>query len=87
MGAAREDITAKIEALAKAIESHKDWTPPRPHPSLFQVWDFVKRSHYIMTELENIRTGKEIKYPDQIPPNSGGEPVPSDQVIVMLRQD
>ncbi|CAG9996546.1 unnamed protein product [Clonostachys byssicola] len=66
---ARADITARLDSLASAMEQHPQWTPPNPHPALLQLWDFVKRSHYIMTELENIRTGRPLKHPDQIPPH------------------
>ncbi|KFH41793.1 hypothetical protein ACRE_074870 [Hapsidospora chrysogenum ATCC 11550] len=69
---AQADITAKLNALALALESHDKWTPPRPHPTLFHIWDFVKRSHYIMTELDNIRHGRELKHPDQIPSLNSG---------------
>ena len=67
------NLVAKLDDFAKAIESHKDWTPPKPHPALFHTWDFVKRSHYIMTEIENIRQGKELQYPGQIPAQEGGK--------------
>lgn len=72
MGAAREDIAARLLLLTGAIEAHELWTPPAPHPGLFQVWDFVKKSHYIMTELENIRAGRDVLYPDQVPPKDAG---------------
>lgn len=67
------DLVSKLDDWARAIEGHELWTPPNPHPSLFHTWDFVKRSHYIMSEIENIRLGKELKFPDQIPPNKDGE--------------
>lgn len=72
MGAAREDIAFRLQTLVNTIEAHDAWTPPSPHPGLFQLWDFVKKSHYIMTELENIRAGREVQHPDQIPPNDAG---------------
>lgn len=72
--AAQEAIAAKLDDFAKALERHPNWTPPRPHPGLLHVWDFVKRSHYIMTEIDNIRHGRPLKYPDQIPAQEGGEP-------------
>lgn len=78
-GAAREDIVFGLSALLNAIEAHPAWTntaatpttttsQPQPHPGLFQLWDFVKRSHYIMTELDNIQEGKPVQHADQIPP-------------------
>lgn len=73
----QEDITSKLAALATTLEAHEAWTPPRPHPSLLQIWDFVKRSHYIMTEIDNIRHGRPLQYPDQIPTNEEGELFPT----------
>ncbi|KAK6701780.1 hypothetical protein SNK04_011689 [Fusarium graminearum] len=67
----RENITARFSDLISAIESHKSWTPPNVDRSLFHVWDFVKRSHYIMTELDNMVAGRPLKHPDQIPKNDG----------------
>jgi predicted transcriptional regulator len=86
---ARADITARLDSLASALEQHPQWTPPNPHPALLQLWDFVKRSHYIMTELENIRTGRPLKHPDQIPPHEDGKSAsswfpPLDTDLVLL---
>ncbi|KAF5018083.1 hypothetical protein F66182_9958 [Fusarium sp. NRRL 66182] len=68
---ARETITSRLADLISAIESHSQWTPPNVPPSLFHVWDFVKRSHYIMTELDNIAAGRPVQHPQQIPKNDG----------------
>lgn len=67
----REVITARLSDLVQALEAHPAWTPASPPRNLFFVWDFVKRSHYIMTELDNISNGRPIKHPEQIPPNDG----------------
>ncbi|KAJ4119964.1 hypothetical protein NW768_010554 [Fusarium equiseti] len=67
----RETITARFSDLISAIESHSSWTPPNVDRSLFHVWDFVKRSHYIMTELDNIAAGRPVQHPEQIPKNNG----------------
>ncbi|KAF5633063.1 hypothetical protein F52700_6164 [Fusarium sp. NRRL 52700] len=67
----RQDITARLADLITAIESHSQWTPPNVDRGLFHVWDFVKRSHYIMTELDNIAAGKKVQHPEQIPKNEG----------------
>ncbi|KAF5983304.1 hypothetical protein FCOIX_3293 [Fusarium coicis] len=67
----RETITARLEDLVTAIESHSQWTPPNVDRGLFHVWDFVKRSHYIMTELDNIAAGQKVQHPEQIPKNEG----------------
>ncbi|CAM1503006.1 Fc.00g077820.m01.CDS01 [Cosmosporella sp. VM-42] len=66
----REDITTKLTALIQALESHPAWVPPMPHKGLYHVWDFVNRSKYIMTELDNIQEGRPMKHPEQIPPNN-----------------
>lgn len=71
----RENITARFSDLISAIESHKSWTPPNVDRSLFHVWDFVKRSHYIMTELDNMVAGRPLKHPDQIPKNDGSKSI------------
>ncbi|KAF4123197.1 hypothetical protein GMORB2_6747 [Geosmithia morbida] len=63
----QELIISKLDDFAKTLERHPKWTPPKPHPSLFHVWDFVKRSHYIMTEIDHLRKGEAVKYPNQIP--------------------
>ncbi|KAI5459838.1 hypothetical protein BGZ63DRAFT_405786 [Mariannaea sp. PMI_226] len=68
----RDEITARLASLVDAIESHPSWSISPPPPSnLFHVWDFVKRSHYIMTELDNIENGRPTKHPEQIPRNAG----------------
>jgi hypothetical protein len=73
---ARDEILGKMADLLKAIEAHPKWTPPSLDPGLFHVWDFVNRSRYIVEELDNIKEGKELKHPEQIPKNEGGESEP-----------
>ncbi|KAF4341411.1 hypothetical protein FBEOM_4659 [Fusarium beomiforme] len=68
----RENITARLADLISAIEAHPQWTPPNVDRGLFHVWDFVKRSHYIMTELDNIAAGRKVQHPEQIPKNDSG---------------
>ncbi|KAI8660488.1 hypothetical protein NCS57_01026200 [Fusarium keratoplasticum] len=63
----REEITARLGDLVSALEAHPSWTPPSPPRGLFHVWDFVCRSRYIMTELDNIYAGRPTKHPEQIP--------------------
>ncbi|KAL4724888.1 hypothetical protein ACLX1H_008335 [Fusarium chlamydosporum] len=67
----RQEVTARFSDLISAIESHDSWNPPNVDRSLFHVWDFVKRSHYIMTELDNMVAGRPIQHPEQIPKNDG----------------
>ncbi|KAI9167504.1 hypothetical protein HJFPF1_03632 [Paramyrothecium foliicola] len=73
--AVRETILSDFDSLIRALESHPSWpasgsTAP-PHPSLYHVWDFVNRSRYIMTEIDNIRDGKPLRHPEQVPSNGG----------------
>lgn len=63
----RDDITVKLADLVRSLQSHPSFTPPEPPRGLFHVWDFVNRSRYIMEELENIRLGKPLRHPEQIP--------------------
>jgi hypothetical protein len=70
----RDEITARLQDLVEALEAHPSWsTSPPPPRNLFHVWDFVKRSHYIMTELDNIEQGRPTRHPEQIPRNAGGK--------------
>ncbi|KAK0368991.1 hypothetical protein CLIM01_13648 [Colletotrichum limetticola] len=63
----RAKIIEKFTELIDAIEAHPAWSPPNPHKGLFHVWDYVNRSRYIMTELDHIRDGEPVRYPEQIP--------------------
>jgi hypothetical protein len=72
----REAILSGLDALKSSLEAHPSWpsgdnTAPPP-PSLHHIWDFVKRSHYIMSELDNILEGRPLQHPEQIPSNGGG---------------
>ncbi|OLN81603.1 hypothetical protein CCHL11_05514 [Colletotrichum chlorophyti] len=73
----RANITEKLSELVKAIESHPAWVPPNPHKGLFHVWDFVNRSRYIMTELDHIRDGQPVQYPEQLPQQRSGRSGPA----------
>ncbi|KAI6778846.1 uncharacterized protein J7T54_002676 [Emericellopsis cladophorae] len=66
-------LTSKLKDLIKAIESEPGFTPPTPHAGLLHVWDFVQRSHYMMLNLENIRTGAPIEHPQAIPKNDNAK--------------
>ncbi|KAF9875618.1 hypothetical protein CkaCkLH20_06999 [Colletotrichum karsti] len=68
---ARANITERLSDLIRAIEAHPAWDPENPHRGLFHVWDFVNRSRYIMTELDHIRDGEPVQYPEQIRQQSG----------------
>jgi hypothetical protein len=56
----------------RAIEAHDQFAPPDTHPTLYWVWDFVKRSKYMLSEYENIKNGRPLQYPDQFRPAPGG---------------
>ena len=75
--AAREPILASLDALLLAIQAHPNWPPAGsstpPNPSLFHVWDFVGRSRYILSELDNIREGRPLRHPEQVPGAGAGE--------------
>ncbi|KAF4867510.1 hypothetical protein CGCSCA1_v013310 [Colletotrichum siamense] len=67
----RATIIERLSELIIAIEAHPAWNPENPHRGLFHVWDFVSRSRYIMTELDHIRDGEPVQYPEQIRQQSG----------------
>ncbi|KAL0930797.1 uncharacterized protein CTRU02_213532 [Colletotrichum truncatum] len=67
----RATITERLSDLIKAIEAHPAWKPENPHRGLYHIWDFVNRSRYIMTELDHIRDGEPVRYPEQIRQQSG----------------
>ncbi|TQN73537.1 hypothetical protein CSHISOI_01956 [Colletotrichum shisoi] len=73
----RVKIVEKLSDLITAIEAHPAWIPPNPHRGLFHIWDFVNRSRYIMTELDHIRDGEPVQYPDQIPQQKSGRTGPN----------
>lgn len=73
----------KPDNWGRAIEAHELWTPPKPSPTLYWVWDFVKRSKYMLSEFENIQHGRPLQYPDQFRP-APGMPSKLSFVIVLL---
>lgn len=66
----RQEIYDRLDQLVKVLESHPQWTPPSPPRGLYYIWDFVCRSRYIMSELDNIAAGRPTKHPEQIPKNA-----------------
>lgn len=69
----RQEIFDRLNDLVTALESHPQWTPPSPPQGLYHVWDFVCRSRYIISELDNITAGRPTQHPEQIPKNPQGE--------------
>lgn len=66
----RDEITNQTEALVNAIKGHPCYAPPWPAQGIGYVLDAVERTHYILTELSNIRDEKQVRYPEQIPTNN-----------------
>ena len=75
--AARDSIIESLDGLIQALQAHPAWPPAGsttpPNPSLFHIWDFVNRSRYIVSELENIQAGRPLRHPEQIPVPAAGE--------------
>ncbi|KAK3333353.1 hypothetical protein B0T19DRAFT_458565 [Cercophora scortea] len=63
----RAQIGARLRALADAIHSHRDLKAPRRYPTLYYLWDFVMRTRYILSEVENVELGLAVRYPNEIP--------------------
>lgn len=61
----------KPDNWGRAIEAHELWNPLTPAPTLYWVWDFVKRSKYMLSEFENIQHGRPLQHPDQFRPAPG----------------
>ncbi|KAK3357184.1 hypothetical protein B0T25DRAFT_516671 [Lasiosphaeria hispida] len=73
----RNEIEAQLEDLATAIASHPKMQAPNRHPTLFHTWDFVMRTKYILSELDNVEAGRPIRFPEQISDyRSSGAPQP-----------
>jgi hypothetical protein len=62
----RQDIDARLNELVNALRAHPQMQPPNPHPTLYHIWDFVMRTKYILSELDNIEAGRPVQYPAQI---------------------
>lgn len=65
----RTTIAEKLSALSLAVETSPGFDPASPQASggLFYIWDFVKRTEYMLSEVEGIRTpGYEFQHAGQI---------------------
>lgn len=65
----RATIAEKLSALSLAVETSPgfDRASPQASGGLFFIWDFVKRTEYMLSEVEGIRTpGYEFKHAGQI---------------------
>jgi hypothetical protein len=65
----RAIIAAKLAALSQLVETNPqfDRSSPAASGALFHIWDFVKRTEYMLSEVEGIRQpGYEFKHAGQI---------------------
>ncbi|KAK1239070.1 hypothetical protein MKX08_006131 [Trichoderma sp. CBMAI-0020] len=72
----RTAIADKLSALSLAVETSAgfDRASPAASGGLFHVWDFVKRTEYMLSEVEGIRTpGYEFRHAGQIKITKRGE--------------
>ncbi|EGR46507.1 uncharacterized protein TRIREDRAFT_109729 [Trichoderma reesei QM6a] len=69
----RTAISSKLTTLIQTIES--DPAFDRSSPSgLFHMWDFAKRTEYMLSEVDNIRQpGYEFRLPGQIKITARGD--------------
>lgn len=67
----RQTLSTRLKALADAITAHPQMQPPHRHPTLYHTWDFAMRTHYILSELDNILAGRPIQHPAQVPDYEG----------------
>ncbi|KAK5653134.1 hypothetical protein OQA88_9233 [Cercophora sp. LCS_1] len=68
----RNRIHAQYETVITTITSHSLF----PHPTLYQMWDFAKRTQYILSELDNIEAGRPVAMAAQIPDYRNNESRP-----------
>ena len=69
-----------LTKLITALQSHPQWKPVTgseqaspAHRTLFFLWDFASRTKYMLQELDNLKDGKDVAHPDQLPKQEGGE--------------
>ncbi|KAF7934511.1 hypothetical protein BELL_0311g00090 [Botrytis elliptica] len=70
----RDDIKTRLEKVIEELEAHPSWSSHKPSPSLFFLWDFVKRGRYMLLEYDNILNGRPLQHVDQFstgPPGTG----------------
>ncbi|GFP59487.1 hypothetical protein TASIC1_0013018300 [Trichoderma asperellum] len=72
----RATIAEKLGQLSLAVETSPGFNRDSPAASggLFHIWDFVKRTEYMLSEVEGIRQpGYEFKHAGQIKITKRGE--------------
>ncbi|KAF5868946.1 uncharacterized protein Bfra_011911sa [Botrytis fragariae] len=60
--------------MHRELEAHPSWSSHNPNPSLFFLWDFVRRGDYMLLEYDNILNGRLLQHADQFrtgPPGTG----------------
>ncbi|KAL7934457.1 hypothetical protein V8C35DRAFT_279628 [Trichoderma chlorosporum] len=71
---ARTGIAAKLNALTKVIESDPQFSPVPANTALYWIWDFARRTEYMLSEVDGIRQpGYEFKHKGQIKITRRGE--------------
>ncbi|PSS22787.1 hypothetical protein M430DRAFT_33522 [Amorphotheca resinae ATCC 22711] len=62
----RAAVEGALDEIINAIMAHPLWKePPNQNPMLVEVWDFVMRSRYMLSEYENVKAGRPLRFPDQ----------------------
>ncbi|KAK5988987.1 hypothetical protein PT974_10485 [Cladobotryum mycophilum] len=66
---ARATLSAKMDDFLQSIQAIPEFNtnPAQSDKGLFYIWDFVMRTKYILSELDNIVEGKPVQHPEQIP--------------------
>ncbi|KAK1769820.1 hypothetical protein QBC33DRAFT_529226 [Phialemonium atrogriseum] len=82
----RDRIAKCLAELVQAIQAHPQMQPPNPHRTLFHLWDFVQRTRYIVSELDNIEAGRPLRHPEQIPEYRNGA-APGPQTALKCMSD
>lgn len=58
----------------RALQSHPLFD--QKHPSIYFVWDFVKRAEYMLSEYDNILNARPLQHPHQFRPPQQGKYFP-----------
>merc|ERR1712093_949598 len=80
------EIDSRLGALLQAITSHPNWAG-QSNPTLYNLWDFVSRSKYLLSEYDNGEAKALEIFQDvcartmmvQMMVEGGGGPVPGGQ--------
>jgi len=64
------EIDSRLGALLQAITSHPNWAG-QSNPTLYNLWDFVSRSKYLLSEYDNVKAGRAVEHPEQFKRGAG----------------